>query len=156
MNDDAVTLDDFFPYQLAVAAEGFSRLLVEVYGRQYGLSREEWRLLFLLAEEKEVSSSELSRRTTLDAVQVSRASQRLQDKGLITRSVPAEDRRLRVYKCTKRGRSLFAEALPEVNARAKLILAELSEHEHEALRTGLAALTQAVQRVREPRQDDAV
>ena len=43
-------LNAFFPYRLAIAAEGFSRNLSEVYGAQFGLTREEWRLLFLLAE----------------------------------------------------------------------------------------------------------
>ncbi len=49
-------LDDFFPYRLAATAEAFSRNLVDVYGRQHGLTREEWRLLFLLAGGNSVTS----------------------------------------------------------------------------------------------------
>ena len=65
-------LETYFPYRFAVAAEAFSRQLVEVYGGRYGLSREEWRMLALLAEEDEVSSVELKRRATLDKVQIRR------------------------------------------------------------------------------------
>lgn len=137
-------LETFFPYRLAVAAEGFSRNLVEVYGRGHGLSREEWRLLFLLAAEAEVTSRDLSRRSTLDRVQVSRASQKLEDKGLITRSISPDDRRLRVYTCTKKGRALFATALPQVEQRSSEILQAMTPEDRAALERGLAALTDAI------------
>lgn len=140
-------LETFFPYQLAIVAEAFSRNLTEVYGREFGLSREEWRLLFLLADEEEVTSLDLGRRTTLDKVQVSRASQRLEEKGLLTRAVADNDRRLRIYRCTPAGRALFARALPQVEARARLILDELNTDDLQALLRGLDALRQAMFRV---------
>ncbi|WP_305971345.1 MULTISPECIES: MarR family winged helix-turn-helix transcriptional regulator [unclassified Mameliella] len=137
-------LEGFFPYRLAVAAEGFSRNLVEVYGRRFGLSREEWRLLYLLAGEDQVTSLELGRRSTLDKVQVSRASQRLEDKGLITRAVAPDDRRLRLYACTEQGRALFDEVLPQVEARSDDILRAMSTEDRAALERGLAALAEAM------------
>lgn len=137
-------LEAFFPYRLAVAAEGFSRALAEVYGRRFGLSREEWRLLFLLADEGPVTSLELSRRSTLDKVQVSRASQRLEDKGFITRDVAPDDRRLRVYACTQQGQDLFAKALPEVEHRSDEILQAMHAKDRAALEQGLAALAGAL------------
>lgn len=142
--DPGTELEGFFPYRLAVAAEGFSRNLVEVYGRRFGLSREEWRLLYLLAGEDEVTSLELGRRSTLDKVQVSRASQRLEEKGLITREIAPDDRRLRLYACTKQGRALFDEVLPQVEARSDEILRAMSAEDRAALERGLAALTEAM------------
>lgn len=133
-------LDAFFPYRLAVASEAFSRNLARVYAARFGLNREEWRLLFLLARTGSVSSVELARRTTLDKVQVSRASQRLEAKGLITRGVPDHDRRLRQYACTEAGRRLFETALPEVHARAEAMLAALEPEDRAALDRGVAAL----------------
>lgn len=142
-------LETFFPYQLAVVAEAFSRNLTDVYSRSFGLRREEWRLLFLLADEKEVNSQELARRTTLDKVQVTRASQRLEEKGLITRKVDEIDRRLRVYQCTKQGRKLFATLLPQVEGRARRILDELSQDDIDGLIRGLEALRAAMATVDE-------
>lgn len=136
-------LETFFPYRLAVAAEMFSRNLIDVYGRAYGLSREEWRLLFLLAGATRLTSLELSRRTTLDKVQVSRAAQRLEEKGLISRAISTEDRRLRVYECTDKGRELFDEVMPRVQKRAADILGAMTAEERAALDRGLAALTRA-------------
>ncbi len=145
-------LETFFPYRLAIVAEAFSRILTQVYGREFGLSREEWRLLFLLADEKEVSSLELGRRTTLDKVQVTRASQRLERKGLITRRIAEKDRRQRIYRCTKAGRALFSMALPQVEGCARRILDGMSEADIDALLRGLDALQAAMERAQ---ADDA-
>lgn len=137
-------LETYFPYRLALAAETFSQKLVEVYGRTYGLSREEWRLLLLLAEAKQLTSIALAQRTTLDKVQISRAAQRLEGKGLITREVSQVDKRLRVYTCTEAGQALFAEVFPKVDAQANAILEELSEADRNALVQGVEALSRAV------------
>lgn len=137
-------LEAYFPYRLAVAAEAFSRKLIDVYGRAYGLSREEWRLLLLLADAGQLTSLELSRRTTLDKVQVSRAAQKLETKGLITRSVSEIDRRLRIYTCTKEGQKFFAEVFPKVEAQASDILSSMDADDRTALETGINALARTV------------
>lgn len=142
--DRGDSLERFFPYRLAVAAEGMSRALTAVYGRAFGLSREEWRLLFLLAGTERATSVDIARRTTLDKVQVSRAARRLEEKGLITRAVAAEDRRLRVYACSVAGRALFAEALPQVEARALEILGAMPDADRAALMRGLDGLAAAL------------
>ena len=140
----AAELDSFFPYRLAIAAEAFSRSLAEVYGQNFGLTREEWRLLFLLAGEGDVTSTDVARRTTLDKVQVSRASQRLTEKGLIEGEVAAQDRRLRVYRATNAGRALFSQMMPGVAARADVILDQMSDSDRAALMQGLAAFSAIV------------
>jgi len=142
--DGTTDLDGFFPYRLAVAAEAFSRNLAEVYGRDYGLTREEWRLLFLLARAERITSVELSARTTLDKVQVSRAAKRLEEKGLITRAISEADRRLRVYACTERGRALFDEALPKVEARARQMLDALDPDDLRGLLDGIGGLIEVL------------
>ena len=141
---DVIQLDGFFPYRLATAAEAFSRSLMNVYGRRYGLSREEWRLLFLLAGVEQMTSLELGQRTTLDKVQVSRAAQRLEAKGLISRAIAASDRRLRLYACTPTGKALFAEILPKVEAQASDILHAMPQQDRAALERGLASLLEAI------------
>lgn len=136
-------LEGFFPYRLAVVADGFSRQLTEVYHRDFGLSREEWRFLFLLAEAGSLSSRALARHGTLDKVQVSRAADRLAAKGLITRAPSPEDRRLKLYTCTEAGQALFAQAFRRVNAQAEAILARMTPEDRAALDRGLAALARA-------------
>ncbi len=143
-------LETFFPYRLAVVAEAFSRQLVAVYGREHGFSREEWRLLFRLEEAGTLDSLQLSQRTSLDKVQVSRAATRLEEKGLITREVLGSDRRLRNYAITARGEALFRLAFTEVEARAEEVLAAMSARDRAALERGVAALDQAIAQVTQP------
>lgn len=139
-----MNLDTYLPYQLASTAEAFSQKLTDVYGRNYGLSREEWRLLLLLADAKELTSRELALRTTLDKVQVSRAAQKLDDKGLITRCVSDADKRLKVYACTESGAALFAELFPRVENQAASILNLMTDEDRKCLESGLLALRDAV------------
>lgn len=139
-----MTLDTFFPYQLAATAEAFSRRLVDVYGRGYGLSRDAWRLLFLLAGARSLTSLDLAQRATLDKVQISRAAQKLCDKGLIRRRTDANDKRLRVYACTDKGRALFAELIPQVESEANAILDAMDSADRNKLMEGLAALQSAI------------
>jgi len=146
-------LETYFPYKLASTAESFSRMLTNVYGRTYGLSREEWRLLLLLADAKKLTSLELAQRTTLDKVQVSRAAQKLENKGLIRRSVPKADRRLRVYTCSKAGHALFAEVFPQVDAQANAIFGKMSIEDQACLQKGLEALTRAVAAHTQPQME---
>lgn len=143
-------IETFFPYRLAVTAEAFSRQLVAVYGREHGLAREEWRLLFLLEDAGRLNSQELTQRTSLDKVQVSRAASRLEAKGLITRAVLGSDRRLRSYAITGEGRTLFRTALRGVEARATEILAAMPEPDRAALERGIAALDRAIAEVTRP------
>ena len=151
-----MTLEDFFPYRLAIAAETFSRNLSQVYGTAYGLTREEWRLMFLLADVPSITSLELSRRTTLDKVQVSRAAKRLEDKGYITRAIEQKDRRLRSYEMTQAGREVFDDVMPQVNARTMEILDDLSKTDRAALTKGLKALhTAAAARLAQSDEDNA-
>ncbi len=137
-------IETFFPYRLAVAAEAFSRQLVAVYGHEHGLSREEWRFLFLLEDAGKLDSLQLAARTSLDKVQVSRAASRLEEKGLITRSIRGEDRRLRDYAITDQGRELFGQCFGGVEARAEAILSLMNASDREALECGIAALRRAV------------
>jgi DNA-binding MarR family transcriptional regulator len=111
--------------------------------------REEWRLLFLLAEAGSIDSVRLAQRTSLDKVQVSRAASRLEEKGLIIRTISEEDRRLRHYAVTNAGQALFQKAFGEVDAKANAILSAMSEQDRQALETGIAALHKAVKQVTE-------
>lgn len=133
-------IEHFFPYQLAVAAAAFSRQLESVYRREGGLSREEWRVLFLLSNAAGLTSKELSQRSSLDKVQISRAAKRLEARRLISSAESERDRRLRDYCCTEAGRALFETLFPQVEKRAGEILAGLSAEEFAALRKGVAAL----------------
>lgn len=140
-------LKDFFPYRLAITSAAFSQLLVDVYQRRFGLGRDEWRLLFLLANVEVETSLDLGRNTSLDKVQVSRAANRLLKRGLIERKTSESDRRLWLYSCTSMGREMFAEVHNLVDQRSKAVLQRMSIQDRQALERGLDALQQATESV---------
>jgi DNA-binding MarR family transcriptional regulator len=138
--EPVMRLDDFFPYKLAVAAEAVSHALSQVYGKDFGLSRDEWRILAALDGTGPLSSVEIARRTTLDKVQVCRAAARLEERRLIWRDMAEDDKRLRLFACTDDGKALFAQAFPAVNARAEEILALLDPVQRAGLDQVLSVL----------------
>ena len=140
-------LQDFFPYRLAITSAAFSRLLVDVYHRRFGLGRDEWRLLYLLASVEAETSLDLGRNTSLDKVQVSRAADRLIRKGLIARKTSELDRRLWLYSCTPDGRAMFENVRELVDQRSQAVLQRMTAEDRAALDRGLAALRIATEDV---------
>lgn len=145
-------IESFLPYRLAVVAEALSRQLGAVYAGEHGLTREEWRLLFLIEDAGRIDSLELAGRTSLDKVQVSRAASRLEDKGLILRRIPAEDRRLREYSITDAGQELFRHVFGEVEAKAGAIFKAMPQQDRAALEQGIGALGRAIREIADPQR----
>jgi DNA-binding MarR family transcriptional regulator len=140
-------LSTFFPYRLAVTSAAFSRLLMDVYHRRFGLGRDEWRLLYILANVEDESSLDLGRNSSLDKVQVSRAADRLMRKGLLCRTTSGTDRRLWLYSCTQEGRRTFQEVHALVEQRSEAVLRRMTDEDRAALERGLAALREATEGV---------
>lgn len=135
-------LQDFLPYRLAVVADSVSQALAAVYAERFALSRDEWRVLAMLAEHRRLKSSELGTRTTLDKMQVSRAVTRLEDAGLVQRETDAADRRNRIVGLTARGRALHRRIVPMAQAREAFLLEALDDAERAALGRALDKLHQ--------------
>ena len=142
-------LSRFMPYRLAVTADSVSRALATVYSERFGLTRDEWRVVAQLAGVKALKASELGQRTSLPKMQVSRATTRLEQDGLITRETDAADRRNLVVRLTAAGRALYRRIEPVVLEREHDLLAALSPDQRAAFE---AALTQLEARAIELQQ----
>ena len=130
-------LSAFLPYRLSVAAQRTSAGLAQIYRDRHGISGPEWRVLVHLSDSGEVSVGDLGARVNLEKSKVSRATTRLADDGLITKTVNAADRRLVSLKLTDKGRALMAELLPLAIAYQARLEAALAPH----LGALMAALT---------------
>ena len=142
-------LSRFMPYRLAVTADSVSRALAAVYSERFGLTRDEWRVIAQLASVKALKASELGQRTSLPKMQVSRATTRLEQDGLITRETDDADRRNLVVRLTAAGRALYRRIEPVVLEREHDLLAALSPDQRAAFE---AALTQLEARAIELQQ----
>ncbi len=118
---------DFMPYRLAVAARAFSEEIAAIYREKFGLSIPEWRVLAHLMKEGKASVRDIEARVTMEKSKVSRAADRLRERGLLTKRADTVDRRLVHIELTQEGEALMAELIPMVIALQKDVEARLGE-----------------------------
>jgi DNA-binding MarR family transcriptional regulator len=136
-------LQRYFPYRLARLAELVSLAVAEVYAVRFELTRPEWRLLAVLGTREEIATREVLRQTTLDKMQVSRAMQRLEARGIVRRFRDPDDGRERIARLTPTGRALYNRVVPLALAREEALLSGLTPQEAAVLDTALDKLAAA-------------
>ena len=131
IDDAGATLDlqQYFPYRLALLAEQVSLAVAEVYGDRFSLSRQEWRILAALGTRALLPTKEIGRLTTLDKMNVSRAMQSLEARGIVSRTRDPEDGRERLVALTSAGRTLYRKIVPYALAAEASLLAALTPRE---------------------------
>ena len=102
-------LDGFLPYRAARLASLLSRGLAAEYQSRYRISVPEWRVLVHLTQESEISVRDIKERVDMDRARATRAVQRLDARGLVSKLVNERDRRLVRLALTPSGRKLAAE-----------------------------------------------
>src|SRR5215475_11377359 len=126
-------LQHYFPYRLARLAEQVSLAVAEVYSERFALSRQEWRVLAILGARPEIATKEVGPLTTLDKMQVSRAMQGLEARGIVRRKYDPDDRRERIVSLTSAGRALYRKIVPYALAQEAKLLAVLTPEEIKTL-----------------------
>ena len=76
-------LDDLFLYHLARLMSSAGTMVVRLCEGRYGITRREWRVLALLAQDEGLLSSQLAQRAQLDRARTSRAITSLVGKKLL-------------------------------------------------------------------------
>src|SRR5471032_1963144 len=126
MPQNSLTLDEFFPYRLAVASSAVSTLISTAYGSLYGLKIPEWRLIVVLREDGPSTQQALVKRAGMDKVTISRAAQALAKRRLITRAPHEHDGRSHHLILTAEGERLFADVAPSALDYEKVVLADFT------------------------------
>jgi DNA-binding MarR family transcriptional regulator len=143
----AFDLAQFLPYRMNVLAGRISRQLAAVYGAQFGLTIPEWRILAHLSqlppEAGDVSVREVQARVDMDKAKVTRAAQRLEAAGLISKRANPADRRLVRLALTETGRRRMDVLVPWVQDYETRLLAVLAPEERAAFLAALDKLEAA-------------
>ena len=105
---------DFTPYRLAVAAQMFSEEVAKLYRERFELSIPEWRILAHLMKEGKASVRDIEARVIMEKSKVSRAVDRLKERGLVTKRADIMDRRLVHIELTGNGKALMVKLIPLV------------------------------------------
>ena len=142
MSDPAVSsehatldLERFLPYRLSVLSNRVSNAISSEYHRRFGLAITEWRVMAVLGRYPGLSAREVTERTAMDKVAVSRAVARLLERELLRRETHGDDRRRSVLTLTDAGHSVYDEVAPMVLACERHLLSPLTEDERVLLGT---------------------
>lgn len=140
----ALDLQRYFPYRMARLAEQVSLAVAEVYSERFALTRQEWRVLAILGARADIATKEIGPLTTLDKMQVSRAVQGLQARGIASRKHHPDDRRELIVSLTPAGRALYRKIVPFALARETELLSVLTPEEVKVLDRAMHKLSEAL------------
>ena len=143
MNPDHLDLDEFLPYQINVLAARLSRGLAEIYQQRFGIAIPEWRVMAHLARATAISVKDVHARVDMDKPKITRAAQRLEQAGLVSKKVHDQDRRLVTLALTAKGRALYAKIEPLALAYERKALASLPPELEAALRDAVRLLNKS-------------
>ncbi len=148
MTDSELDLQTFFPYRLSILYDEISQSVAQVYAKRYRLTRPQWRVLATLGNSEPLSAKAIAGLTRLEKMQVSRAVEQLNQKGLIDKQSDESDKRHLRLALTSRGLSLYREIVPLVLARESFLLSALSAEEQERFKEMMERLREKSQELR--------
>ena len=126
-------LDHFVPYRLSVLTNRMSDAIARHYSRRFGLSIPEWRVMAVLGQTPGLSAREVSARTAMDKVQVSRAVAGLMRRRRVARIGDERDGRVTRLSLTRQGTAIYDEIVPLALHLEAVFLAALSSDERATL-----------------------
>lgn len=126
---EALKLDVFFPYRLAVLSAAISKAIAEAYEEVFELSIPEWRVMAVLANSPGLSANQIAQVSAMDKVAVSRAVNNLLKSGRISRSFASDDRRRSVLNLSPEGRKIYKRIVPLALAYEERLLEALTPAE---------------------------
>ena len=150
MNEQALDLEKFLPYQLSVLSNTISAAIAETYSSRYGLSISEWRVLAVLGRFPGSSAGEVGEKTAMDKVAVSRAVSRLLAAGRIEREFADADRRRSILRMSASGKEIYQHISPVLLQYEAELLAGLSATDRGHLGRILARLVSRARQVGPP------
>lgn len=108
------SLDDVLLYRLSRLLGVAGAQVIRLCEGRFGITRREWRLLSLVAQNEGLLSSELAERAQLDRARTSKAITSLVGKKLLHRDTRPGDRRKATLALTGSGRAIYEQLFPLV------------------------------------------
>src|SRR6185436_515145 len=119
-------LEKFLPYRLSVLSNTVSSAIAAAYFANFGLTIPEWRVMAVLAANPGLSAAEVTARTAMDKVAVSRAVATLLSAGRLRRTTAPADRRRAHLALTPAGARVYAQVVPMALEYERKLVAPLS------------------------------
>ena len=126
-------LENFLPYRLSVLSNTLSGAIAAAYFAHFGLSIPEWRVMAVLAANPGLSAAEVTARTAMDKVAVSRVVAALLAAGRLRRTTAKADRRRTHLELTPAGAKVYAQVVPMALDYERHLIAPLSARDRATL-----------------------
>lgn len=130
-----LALENFLPYRLSILSNTISGTIASAYDERFDLTIPEWRVMAVIARTPGMSAAQVSEKTLMDKVAVSRAVARLLKSGRITREFADQDRRRSILHLSAEGRTVYNQVAPLALRMEADLLEGFSEAEIETLNT---------------------
>lgn len=147
IGDGLLALEHFLPYRLSVLSNIVSGRIAKSYERQFQLTIPEWRVMAVLGRFPGLTAAEVTERTAMDKVQVSRAVARLKKTTRIDQRKVEGDRRARHLFLTQQGHNVYAEIVPLARDYERRVTQDLSAAERVQLERLLDKLSAAAMKL---------
>lgn len=141
--DGLLVLEHFLPYRLSVLSNIVSGRIAKSYEQQFQLTIPEWRVMAVLGRFPGLTAAEVTERTAMDKVQVSRAVARLKQTARIEQRAVEGDRRARHLFLTEQGHDVYAEIVPMARDYERRVTQDFSTAERAQLERLLDKLSAA-------------
>jgi DNA-binding MarR family transcriptional regulator len=140
------TIFDLLNFRIAEFYGLSGSLVTRLCEGRYGITREAWQFIAMLAALGPMSPSDLATKTTVDRSQVSKTLKTLSAKKLINRQIVPGDARRITISLNESGRTLYEKIFPKVVEVHHSVLVELTENEKKVLAKCLVKIQQGAQR----------
>ncbi len=139
------SIDDLLLYRMARLSSTAGAMVVRLCEGGYGITRREWAVVAQLYENGSLPPSVLAERMHRDRARTSRVLTALIGKQLVSRTVPAHDRRSALVTLTPAGQRLYEALMPQIQAINGQILSALQPAEAANFDDALEALQDKAQ-----------
>lgn len=129
MTAPQLTLSEFIPYCLSVVSNEISNKIALSYQTQFGIDLHQWRVMAVLGEESNISAQDVSARTAMDKVAVSRAVKKLIHSNMVSREFDVNDKRRSILSLTSDGQTIYQQIVPLAKTYESNLLQQLSDDE---------------------------
>lgn len=92
-----------------------------------GLTEQQWRVIEVLAEDKELNARDLAERSFILSPSLSRILSRLELDGLLLKRAQKDDQRVSVIKLSAKGRRLYKRLKPKIDEQYQLLIDSIGE-----------------------------
>lgn len=132
-----------------------SRPFFQTYAQSYSLTLNEWRVVVMAHAVPGVAGQDVSKRTGIHPMNVSRAVSSLRDAGRITSEPDPTNHRRQLIRLTPAGEKLYEELYPSARQQAERLFSVLDEDERATFGKLLARLYHQAEALMDDDEDEA-